>query len=510
MQGLYIATLYLLAFSGACAQLLKSPGDRTVISGWNLQSTSQLSDSLDDFSLPYANTSSWYRVSARGSVFAGLLENGVYNDTALFYSDNLESMVDYSDFQVSWVYQESFDLTPANDQHYFLVTNGITPKADIYLNGQVVATNSTQGGSYGGQTYDITAAVGNGQNSLALQVYPTNYLRDFAMGFVDWNPYPPDNGTGVWRWIELRQTGPVSLSSPRVTTDFQYSWQKNVLTVVTIDATNHANQSVNAEVNAVVSGPDGSLHNICTNVALEAGETKTVTMSTLLEDAQIWWPAQWGSQPLYSIGTFVTVNGDVSDINENRSFGIRHVSSYVNGYNDTAFLVNGHPFLVQGAGYSTDIFYRFDFDRARKQLQLVLDMGLNTIRLEGKQEHPELYELADKMGVMIMAGWECCDHWEMWSYNEDLEDVVEWTDQDYKIANASMLHEAAWMQTHPSMLAFLVGSDYWPNDRATDIYVSALQQYQWPNPIIASAAKRGYPELLGPSGMKMDGPYDCK
>lgn len=30
----------------------------------------------------------------------------------------------------------------------------------------------------------------------------------------------------------------------------------------------------------------------------------------------------------------------------------------------------------------------------------------------------------------------------------------------------------------------------------------------WRNPIIASASKRGYPEALGPSGMKMDGPYD--
>lgn len=71
-----------------------------------------------------------------------------------------------------------------------------------------------------------------------------------------------------------------------------------------------------------------------------------------------------------------------------------------------------------------------------------------------------------------------------------------------------MLHEAAMMQTHPSMLAFLVGSDYWPNDRATQIYVDAMHKMDWPNPIIASASKRGYPELLGPSGMKMDGPYD--
>lgn len=71
-----------------------------------------------------------------------------------------------------------------------------------------------------------------------------------------------------------------------------------------------------------------------------------------------------------------------------------------------------------------------------------------------------------------------------------------------------MRHEAAMLQTHPSILAFLVGSDFWPDDRATAIYVDALNDLDWPNPVICSAAKRGYPELLGPSGMKMNGPYD--
>jgi exo-1,4-beta-D-glucosaminidase len=92
-------------------------------------------------------------------------------------------------------------------------------------------------------------------------------------------------------------------------------------------------------------------------------------------------------------------------------------------------------------------------------------------------------------------------------YNQDANGV-KWTEKDYPIAEASMLHEAQLMQPHPSMLGFLVGSDYWPNDRATKVYVDAMRRMDWPNPIIASASKRGYPELLGPSGMKMDGPYD--
>lgn len=85
---------------------------------------------------------------------------------------------------------------------------------------------------------------------------------------------------------------------------------------------------------------------------------------------------------------------------------------------------------------------------------------------------------------------------------------MKWEKDDYRVARTSMLHEAQMMQPHPSMLGFLVGSDYWPNDRATTVYMEALREMDWQNPVIASASQRGYPEALGPSGMKMDGPYD--
>ncbi len=53
--------------------------------------------------------------------------------------------------------------------------------------------------------------------------------------------------------------------------------------------------------------------------------------------------------------------------------------------------------------------------------------------------------------------------------------------------------------------AFLVGSDYWPDKEAAAIYVDALDDLDWQNPIVASAAKRGWPKILGPGGMKMLG-----
>lgn len=223
----------------------------------------------------------------------------------------------------------------------------------------------------------------------------------------------------------------------------------------------------------------------------------------------VWWPKPWGQQALFKAQLNASVEGVTSDTRE-ASFGIREVTSELNKHGDLAFQINRRPFQVLGAGYAPDIFLRWNGGRFATTAELALDIGLNTIRLEGKMEHPELYEIADRLGIMILPGWECCGKWEAWPYNEDVpvSNASKWTTADYAAANASLRHEAGMLQTHPSVLGFMVGSDVHPDDRAAAIYVDGLKESRWQTPVISSASDSGYPELLGPSGMKMEGPYD--
>ncbi|KAJ5467889.1 hypothetical protein N7475_005641 [Penicillium sp. IBT 31633x] len=517
--------------STASDALVASAGDIAAIPGWHLKSATQVPDRLDELSTPGVDVSSWYRVSARGTVIAGLIENGVYNETEVFYSDNMESIADPSIFDQPWLYREEFALSPTDGQYFTLSTHGITSKADIYLNGVLIASSDQQQGSYSGHQYNLTGLVKGGTNCLVIRAFPTNYLRDFAMGFVDWNPYPADNGTGVWRHVELLQTGAISMSPFRILNNFTKLDNEPVSVTLRTDLTNHESRGHRVILNGTIIGPDGSAA-VQLNDAFELkpNERKTVSINATFGNPDIWWPASWGEQPLYTVQADAIMQEPqimVSDRSRPQKFGIRDVSSNLNRFNDTEFVVNGRPFQVIGAGYGPDIFMRFDIDRVQKILTYMLDMGLNTVRLEGKQEHPEFYELADQMGMMVLAGWECCDKWEAWEvcriqrvwrnrkitdkrclqYNEDANGV-KWGKADYPIARASMLHETEMMQSHPSMLGFLLGSDYWPNNKATEVFLDALHAMDWPNPIIASASKRGYPEALGPSGMKMVGPYD--
>lgn len=90
------------------------------------------------------------------------------------------------------------------------------------------------------------------------------------------------------------------------------------------------------------------------------------------------------------------------------------MSAKLNEYQDIVFYINRKPFQVQGAGYTSHIFqlWKDHDDRFTNICRYFLDMGLNTIRLEGKLEHPELYDIADREGIMVLPGWECCNKWE--------------------------------------------------------------------------------------------------
>lgn len=484
----------------------------SVIPAWDIQSTSHVTTEPEELSRPGLDISTWNHVNAsRCTLMGGLILSGKYNEEDLFQSNNLES-VDSNQFRVPWLYRSEFSLDPAGESdHFFLQTNGITSRADIFLNGEKIADKALQAGAYGGRTYDVTG-ITNDTNALVIKVYPTDYMQDFAVGFVDWNPRPADNGTGVWRDISIKQTGPVALDPLRITTSFVRPVDRGGC-VVALRSTVHnlENRTVEIDVEGSVTGesdkdePGSSKQTL----KLLPFASEQIDMQITLERAARWWPKQWGEQPLYEGRMALTMNGTVSD-SETRKFGVRQVAHELNSYNDSTFIVNGYPFQVMGAGYTADIFLRWDSAKFTAQAEYMLEMGLNTVRLEGKMEHPELYEIADRLGLMVMAGWECCDKWEAWDYNDNLEPPVPiWDDNDYQTANASMIHEAHMLQTHPSVLAFLVGSDFWPNDRAAGIYVGALDAADWQTPIIPYAAKKdGYPKILTPPSLKMEGPYD--
>ncbi len=116
---------------------------------WDLQSSSSASSDLVTLSRPGADTSQWHHIAAsRCTVVGCLLTDGTYNQSDIWFSDNL-GKIDKKLYQVPWLYRNEFALSAPTGSHFFLQTNGITSKADLYFNGNQIAAKTTQSGTYG-------------------------------------------------------------------------------------------------------------------------------------------------------------------------------------------------------------------------------------------------------------------------------------------------------------------------------------------------------------------------
>jgi exo-1,4-beta-D-glucosaminidase len=141
---------------------------------------------------------------------------------------------------------------------------------------------------------------------------------------------------------------------------------------------------------------------------------------------------------------------------------------------------------------------RWSSKRLDADLNYVKHMGLNSIRLEGKVDRDEFFDKADRMGLLIMPGWCCCDAWERWKH---------WTPETKAIAAASLTDQLARLRNHPSVFVWLYGSDNPPPLEIEQMYLDIFKVMEWPNPTVSSASEQPT-TVTGKSGVKMTGPYE--
>ncbi|MET7617337.1 exo-beta-D-glucosaminidase [Streptomyces sp. NPDC005408] len=485
----------------AVTKVAAAPGSRTALSGYAIQSTAKVSDSAAAVSSPGYPASGWYPAGPRSTVLGALLANGTYADP--FYSTNLKK-IPAADFDVPWWYRSDFTVSDTSERTY-LDFSGVISAADVFVNGSQAADRSAVAGAYTHHELDITALVKAGTNTVAFRIQPNDPRKNLTMGWIDWLQPPPDENMGIVRDVLVRRGGPVALRDTHVVTKLAVPSLSSAELTVKAQARNDSADPVTA----TVSGTIGSV-TFSQDVSLAAHQTKTVTFTPAaypqlrLQEARVWWPATMGQQPLYELDVSVAASGTVSDT-AHQTFGIRDVKAPLNSDGARQYSVNGRPLLIKAGGWSPDEFLRWDRRYVEDRLKYALDLGLNTIRLEGHIEPDEFFDLADRYGVLALPGWECCDKWE--GNNNGSEPGDKWADADYPVAKASMAAEASRLRDHPSVISFLIGSDFAPDAKTEKNYLDALEAADWSTPVIAAASDKSSP-VSGSSGMKMTGPYD--
>ncbi|QNI32256.1 glycosyl hydrolase family 2 [Alloacidobacterium dinghuense] len=494
----------------ACAAVSPS---MVLAEGWRLQSACKVQASGETISTMTYHPEGWNQTTVPATVLAAQVAAGIYKDP--YHGTNLRDipgtsyplgnnfsnlpMPDDSPYRCGWWYRREF-VIPALEKGrtLWLRFKGINYRADIWVNGKRIADSSQVAGAYRTYEFDVTDNVVIGKpNVVAVETFaPTE--KDLGINWVDWNPCPPDKDMGIWGAVDLVTRGSVVLRSPMAVTHFTDASLKQANLTVYAELHNASDKPASGIVSGTVAGI-----RIEQQVNLAPHEDKTVvfdpeTYTQLkLNNPNVWWPYQMGTPYLEALTLRFTAGGEVSDEQSVR-FGIREITSELTDKGYRLFRVNGKPILIRGAGWSQDMLLREDPKRLREQFMLVRDMHLNTIRLEGKLETDDFFQLADEQGILVMLGWCCCDQWEHWK---------NWTPENYEVAKASLQAQILRIRHHASLLVWLNGSDNPPPADVEQMYLDVEARMHWPNPILSSASARPT-TVSGRSGVKMSGPYD--
>ena len=481
--------------------------------GWMLQSSCKVAAKGAQISLPGFGTDGWHATTVPSTVVAALVEDKTFPDP--YFGENLRSipgatypigkmfsvrpMPKDSPFRCSWWYRTEFRAPDGFEgKRVWLNFAGINNRANIWLNGQRIAGEHDVAGAYRTYEFDISSLlVRDGPNVLAVETIAQTE-KDLGVNWVDWNPTPPDKDMGLWREVSLRATGPVEIRFPAVAAHFPAASLDEADLTVEAELRNSGPAPVTGALEAELEG-----HRIRQAITLKAGEVRTIgfapeAFSELrVQSPELWWPHQMGAPALHSLSLRFLLGDRVSDSVSIR-YGIREITSENDPQGHLLFRVNGKRILIRGGGWAPDMLLRQSPERLKTEFRYVRDLNLNAIRLEGPTESDAFFDLADEQGVLVMAGWTCCDYWQKWT---------DWKQSDIEIATASERSQIERLRAHPSMLAWLNGSDQPPPAAVERPFLAVLKELDWPNPVLSSASENITP-ITGRSGVKMRGPYD--
>jgi exo-1,4-beta-D-glucosaminidase len=521
------------------------PGEIELSDGWKLSPANNLSAGGAALSQPGFRDSDWHAIARMPStVLQTLQDDGTYPD--LYFGSNLLN-VPQDLWKQDWWYRTGF-TAPAGHTTYALEFAGINYRAEVWLNGHLVAGNDRIVGMHNAHELDVSPWINRGgPNTLAVKVTPERSLQDvngveLADSWYDWinwnrfgyqgseknsgsgtpspgngNSFVPDRNAGIWKPVYLRVSGAVEIGPTSVNSELALPRTDSADLTIYCSLRNASAQQVRGVLRATISRPGKPHIQVEQPVTLAAGENREITFdparfgALAVADPDLWWPYTLGEPNLYDLQLEFRQFDRPTDAHHQR-FGIRTVTEHRDQDNEFPELgtggsfylkVNGRDFLVRGAAYTPDLLFADDPARDAATLSYVKDLGLNMLRLEGKFPGERIVEMADEMGIPLMFGWMCCNQWEKWP---------QWDDEDNRIARDSLRSQIQMLRPHASIFLWANGSDGSPPPEVLQSYHRILSDLHWPNAIVdtVSSINRGADGQRVWDGIHMAGPYSWR
>jgi beta-galactosidase len=344
---------------------------------------------------------------------------------------------------VVW-YRRQFTL-PARSagRSLFLDVDGAMSYSEVWFNGQFVG-----GWPYGYASFRLTLtphARPGAKNVLAIRL-------DNPPASSRWYP-----GGGLYRHVRIVEASPVHVAQwgTSITTPQISASSATLALDVTIDndSSQQARVSIATQIFAIDTENRRSSQAAATmaavNLVVPALGQATASARGAVRNPKLWGVPPHGTPNRYVAVTTVRQGTRVVDTYET-TFGIRSLKFDAND----GFFLNGEHVTLNGVCNHHDLGAlgtAINVRALRRQLEMLADMGCNALRTSHNPPAPELLDLTDEMGFLVMD--EAFDQWARQKTTLDYHLLFDdWHEQDLR----AMIRRD---RNHPSVVMWSIGNE---------------------------------------------------
>ena len=354
-----------------------------------------------------------------GTVLSGLLAAGKIKDP--FYRTNEDAT--RALFWKDYVFTRTFDVDEEllAQQHIVLVCEGLDTLAEISINGTFLAKTDNMHRTW---KFQAKKLLHPGKNEIQIvfrsvlrfiEDYPyeahkkINYIpcgsmkgnqllrKAHSMFGWDWGPQTID--AGIFRDIYLQGYSHARIEDIRI--HQQHAKNVSVQTSITLS------ESVPGQKLCVELSEDGADKPLQTKLC-KTNADGVAAVDFVIENPKLWWPNDYGDQPLYIVRTTLLDEDGTSLESITRRIGLRTltISQEKDEWgNEFAFCVNGVKIFTRGGNYIPDDCLNTRI--TEKKLDYILEScrraHFNCVRVWGGGYYPSdaFYDLCDEKGLIV-------------------------------------------------------------------------------------------------------------
>lgn len=336
---------------------------------------------------------------------------------------------------VGW-YRKHFTLEkPSEAKQYYLDFDGVMSHSEVWINEHYLGRRPF---GYMGFRYDITPYLKFGEEGNLIAVKVDNSDQPSSRWYT---------GSGIYRKVWLVEENPIHVAHWGAHASVSELSQRSALVNLELKIDNTTAQQQALVVRSIIADKQGRVK--------AEGESKLVVqaagISVVNTKMQVNNPQYWSPEhPInYQIITTVSMDGEIID-RYNTPLGFRTL----NWDAQKGFFLNGKPYKIYGVNQHHDLGAlgaAFNLRGKERQLEILKKMGVNTIRMSHNPPAPELLQLCDEMGFLVID--ESFDEWARTKAKRGYHlDWEEWHERDL---TDMLLRD----RNHPCIFMWSIGNE---------------------------------------------------